>query len=95
MLTTGFTELVGCSVPIQQVGMGGLSTPRLAAAVADAGGLGMVSVYGGPPAEIAQVPGGRIAPRGRSRGTPAPAAPPRRDTNILEYDIYIRRRRMA
>ena len=47
MLTTRFTELVGCSVPIQQAGMGsGIATPRLAAAVANAGGLGMVSVYG-------------------------------------------------
>jgi nitronate monooxygenase len=47
MLTTRFTELVGCSVPIQQAGMGrGIASPRLAAAVANAGGLGMVSVYG-------------------------------------------------
>ena len=41
MITTRFTELVGCTVPIQQAGMGaGLANPRLAAAVADAGGLG-------------------------------------------------------
>jgi nitronate monooxygenase len=47
MLATRFTELVGCSVPIQQAGMGrGIATPDLAAAVANAGGLGMVSVYG-------------------------------------------------
>jgi len=47
MLTTRFTTLVGCSVPIQQADMGrGIATPRLAAAVANAGGLGMVSVYG-------------------------------------------------
>jgi nitronate monooxygenase len=47
MLTTHFTELIGCSVPIQQAGMGsGIANPRLAAAVANAGGLGMVSVYG-------------------------------------------------
>jgi len=47
MPATRFTELVGCSVPIQQAGMGsGIATPRLAAAVANAGGLGMVSVYG-------------------------------------------------
>jgi nitronate monooxygenase len=47
MLNTRFTELVGCSVPIQQAGMGGgLATPQLAAAVANAGGLGLVSVYG-------------------------------------------------
>ena len=56
MLSTRFTELVGCTVPIQQAGMGPLANPRLAAAVADAGGLGMVSVYGGlPPTLIADV----------------------------------------
>src|SRR5215813_3359449 len=58
MLTTRFTELVGCSVPIQQAGMGWFAYPRLAAAVAGAGGLGMVSVYGmygGTPANIARL----------------------------------------
>ena len=49
MLTTRFTQLVGCTVPIQQAPIGGCATPRLAAAVADAGGLGMVSVTGDPP----------------------------------------------
>ena len=44
MLTTAFTDLVGCQVPIQQAGMGGVATPELATAVADAGGLGMVSM---------------------------------------------------
>jgi enoyl-[acyl-carrier protein] reductase II len=42
MLTTRFTELVGCAVPIQQAGMGAASPPGLAAAVSNAGGLGMV-----------------------------------------------------
>ena len=42
MLTTRFTELVGCAVPIQQAGMGAASPPALAAAVSNAGGLGMV-----------------------------------------------------
>lgn len=56
MLTTRFTELVGCSVPIQQAGMGSFANPSLAATVANAGGLGMVSVYGlygGPPENVA------------------------------------------
>jgi NAD(P)H-dependent flavin oxidoreductase YrpB (nitropropane dioxygenase family) len=44
MLSTAFTELVGCQVPIQQAGMGGVATPELALAVADAGGLGMVNM---------------------------------------------------
>lgn len=48
MLRTRFTDLVGCSVPIQQAGMGSLANPRLAKAVADAGGLGTVSIYTAP-----------------------------------------------
>jgi nitronate monooxygenase len=49
MLTTRFTDLVGCTVPIQQAPIGGCASPQLAAAVAEAGGLGMVSVTGDPP----------------------------------------------
>ena len=58
MLTTRFTELVGCKVPIQQAGMGSPANPRLAAAVANAGGQGIVSVYGGyggPPTNVAKM----------------------------------------
>lgn len=53
MLTTRFTELVGCAVPIQQAPIGGCATPRLAGAVAEAGGLGMVAVTGDSPEIIA------------------------------------------
>ncbi len=42
MLSTRFTELVGCTVPIQLAAMPQTATPELAAAVADAGGLGMI-----------------------------------------------------
>ncbi|MGE3804317.1 MAG: NAD(P)H-dependent flavin oxidoreductase [Gemmataceae bacterium] len=42
MLNTRFTKLVGCSVPLQQAGMGGVAQVELAAAVARAGGLGMI-----------------------------------------------------
>jgi nitronate monooxygenase len=42
MLSTRFTALVGCSVPIQQAGMGGVAGPGLAGAVAAAGALGMI-----------------------------------------------------
>jgi NAD(P)H-dependent flavin oxidoreductase YrpB (nitropropane dioxygenase family) len=45
-MSTRFTELVGCTHPVQLAGMGGgAAGPALAAAVRDAGGLGMVS-YG-------------------------------------------------
>jgi nitronate monooxygenase len=53
MLSTDFTELVGCRLPIQLAGMGGVSTPELAAAVADAGGLGMVSMVMQPAGDVA------------------------------------------
>jgi nitronate monooxygenase len=46
VLPTAFTELVGCQVPIQLAGMPQVSVPRLAAAVADAGGLGMITPTG-------------------------------------------------
>jgi len=37
-----FTKLVGCDLPVQLAGMGGVGTTELAGAVAAAGGLGMV-----------------------------------------------------
>lgn len=54
MLTTRFTELIGCRVPLQEAGMGQLASPRLAAAVADAGGLGMVGLSGAPAEYVAK-----------------------------------------
>ncbi len=43
MLSTRFTELVGCTVPLQQAPMGLLTPPGLALEVARAGGVGSVS----------------------------------------------------
>ena len=57
MLTTRFTELIGCTVPIQQAPMN-IATPELAAAVAGAGGLGMLATWGAQgvsPEQIATV----------------------------------------
>jgi nitronate monooxygenase len=45
---TSFTDLVGCARPLQLAGMGGVSTVELAAAVTNAGGLGMMGVAGVP-----------------------------------------------
>lgn len=42
MLTTRFTRLVGCAVPIQQAGMGAAAPPELVAAVSEAGAFGML-----------------------------------------------------
>ncbi|MGH3579781.1 MAG: nitronate monooxygenase, partial [Mycobacterium sp.] len=42
-MATRFTEMFGCSYPLQQAGMGGFTTSDLAIAVAEAGGLGMLS----------------------------------------------------
>lgn len=47
-MQTAFTRLVGCRVPIQQAGMGATATVELAAAVADAGALGMLGTAGLP-----------------------------------------------
>ena len=43
MLSTRFTKMVGCSVPIQQAGLGAPANKKLAAAVANAGAQGMIS----------------------------------------------------
>ncbi|MGY1606386.1 MULTISPECIES: NAD(P)H-dependent flavin oxidoreductase [unclassified Geodermatophilus] len=42
-MRTRFTELVGCTVPVQQAPMGAVSSPDLAVAVADAGGVGTIT----------------------------------------------------
>jgi NAD(P)H-dependent flavin oxidoreductase YrpB (nitropropane dioxygenase family) len=44
LIATRFTTLVGCTAPIQLAGMGSVATPELAAAVTNAGGLGMMGV---------------------------------------------------
>ena len=41
---TRFTSLVGCALPLQQAGMGWIAGPDLAAAVSEAGGLGMLAM---------------------------------------------------
>jgi len=48
-----FVDLVGCRLPLQQAGMGGVTTPELAAAVASAGGLGMLAAAGLSEGDIA------------------------------------------
>jgi nitronate monooxygenase len=42
-VATRFTEMFGCRYPLQQAGIGGVATPDLAIAVAEAGGLGMLT----------------------------------------------------
>ena len=43
MIRTRLTDLVGCTVPIQQAPMGTVSSPGLAVAVAEAGGIGSIN----------------------------------------------------
>jgi NAD(P)H-dependent flavin oxidoreductase YrpB (nitropropane dioxygenase family) len=43
VLRTPFTEMVGCSVPIQLAPMGAVGNPELAAAVTGAGGMAMLA----------------------------------------------------
>lgn len=47
-----FVELTGCRLPIQQAGMSGPATPELAAAVSNAGGLGMIGIGRQPRAVV-------------------------------------------
>src|SRR2546422_9144821 len=54
MLKTRFTELTGCKVPIQMAAIGSLARPPLAAAVSNAGGLGMLQLSGFTPAQAAR-----------------------------------------
>lgn len=53
MLPTRFTDLVGCQLPIQQAGMGGVAGPDLAVAVSAAGGLGTVALHTMPAPTVA------------------------------------------
>lgn len=50
MLRTAFTDLVGCTVPIQLAALGGVGSVELAAAVSRAGGFGMLP--GSHPPEV-------------------------------------------
>lgn len=52
---TPFCRLVGIPLPIVQAPIGGLAVPELAAAVSEAGGLGMLSVSWHEPHEIDDV----------------------------------------
>jgi len=54
MIETGFTRLVGCTVPIQLAGMGAIVSPELAAAVSEAGALGQISFVQTDPAVAKQ-----------------------------------------
>jgi NAD(P)H-dependent flavin oxidoreductase YrpB (nitropropane dioxygenase family) len=53
MLMTPFTEQVGCKVALQQAGMGMVSTPELAAAVAEAGAVGTLALPMASPTVVA------------------------------------------
>jgi NAD(P)H-dependent flavin oxidoreductase YrpB (nitropropane dioxygenase family) len=54
-MTTRFTELFGCRIPMQQAGIGGMTSPDLAIAVARAGALGMLTGTIGSEALSAQL----------------------------------------
>src|SRR4051794_23727227 len=55
-MTSRFTEMVGCALPIQQAPMGGVaSAPQLPVAVAAAGGMGMFSAVLQPAEQLVTV----------------------------------------
>ena len=51
-METAFTRLIGIEHPIVQAPIGGMAIPRLAAAVSNAGGLGMIALTWSSPDEI-------------------------------------------
>jgi NAD(P)H-dependent flavin oxidoreductase YrpB (nitropropane dioxygenase family) len=51
-METPFTRLLGCRLPLQQAGMGGVTTVELAVAVANSGALGMLGAARQPPPAI-------------------------------------------
>jgi NAD(P)H-dependent flavin oxidoreductase YrpB (nitropropane dioxygenase family) len=62
-MRTRFTDLVGCDVPVQLASMGGgIGSPRLAHAVAAAGGLGMVGAQDFPPQTLVDAFSGSTGP---------------------------------
>jgi nitronate monooxygenase len=50
-----FAALTGVSLPLMQSGMGGVAQARLAVAVAEAGGLGVIGLYRHTPEEIQKI----------------------------------------
>jgi len=48
-VASAFCEVVGCRIPIQLAGMGGVGSPALAAAVARGGGVGMLPLLAAEP----------------------------------------------
>jgi NAD(P)H-dependent flavin oxidoreductase YrpB (nitropropane dioxygenase family) len=52
MIETSYTQLTGCSVPVQQAPMGPVASPELAVAVADAGGVGTITALGFPAKDL-------------------------------------------
>jgi nitronate monooxygenase len=60
-VTTRFTELAGCRVPIQQAPMGSVSAAALAIAVADAGGVGSITALGLGAAKLDELLAGMAA----------------------------------
>ena len=51
-MPNAFTTLVGIEIPIVQAAMGGATSPQFAAAVSNAGGLGMLALGWSPPEAV-------------------------------------------
>src|SRR5687768_6552016 len=73
---TSFCRLVGIELPIVQAPVGGITTPALAAAVSEAGGLGMLSITWRDPHTL----------RALLRETQARTAKPFAVNLVLEWD---------
>src|SRR5919112_5079519 len=73
---TGFCRLVGIDLPIVQAPVGGITTPALAAAVSEAGGLGTLSITWRDPSTL----------RALLRDTRSRTAKPFAVNLVLEWD---------
>jgi NAD(P)H-dependent flavin oxidoreductase YrpB (nitropropane dioxygenase family) len=54
-MASEFLSMLGIELPIVQAPIGNAATPELAAAVSNAGGLGMLSISSSAPAQISRL----------------------------------------
>jgi NAD(P)H-dependent flavin oxidoreductase YrpB (nitropropane dioxygenase family) len=92
VIRTALTELVGVRHPVVQTGMGWVAGPRLVAATADAGGLGILAsatmTYDELVAAIAEVKGRTAAPFGVNLRADAADAAQRVDL-LIEHGVKV------
>ena len=87
---TAFTRLIGVDVPIVQAPIGGLASPPLAAAVSNAGALGMLSLTWSDAAEVGSILGQMTALTNRPFGVNLILAWPQEERLRRALDLGVR-----